>query len=172
MKRQLQTATFLITAVTLAAGSVDTTHAQERFYAFGLELGSSINLGVSGTVGTDRVALTMGLGEAMTRTGYEMSDYMFVSGSIFAAKLGDMYIYPSATLALYADCYEVGIPDGECMRMQYFDGHFHGGRIHKRIDTAVGLDLFLMGNRNGLSFSPRVYASGGFTMAFGFIWRR
>ena len=77
-----------------------------------------------------------------------------------------------ATLALYADCYEVGIPNGECMRMQYFDGHFHGGRIHKRIDTAVGLDLFLMGNRNGLSFSPKVYASGGFTMAFGFIWRR
>ncbi len=172
MKRRFQAATVLVATLVLAAGSLDTANAQERFYALGFEFGNAINFGASATVGTDRMAFTMGLGEGMTRTGYEMSDYLFVSGSIFAASLGDLHIYPSATLALHADCQEVGIPDGECVRMQYFDGQFHGGRIDKRLDTALGLDLFLMGNRNGLSLSPKIYASGGFTIAFGFIWRR
>ena len=44
--------------------------------------------------------------------------------------------------------------------------------MDKRLDVAFGVDLFLLGIRNGLSFSPKIYASGGFSMAFGFMWSR
>lgn len=172
MKRCNQAATVLITTLVIAVGSAGTAQAQGHFNSFGLEFGNAINFGASVGAGTDRMAFTFGIGEARTRTGYEMSDYALFSGSVFVGSLGDLHIYPSATLAIYADCYEARVAHGECVRWQYFDGEPNGGRMHVRLDTALGLDLFLMGNRNGLSFSPKVYASGGFTMAFGFIWRR
>ncbi len=172
MKRRNQAATVLITTLTLAAGTADAALAQRQFYSVGLEFGNAINFGAAVATGTDRMAFTLGLGEARTRMGYEMSDYLLASGSLFIASLGDLRIYPSATLAIYADCLEASSARGECVRLRYFDREPNGGRTHVRLDAAFGLDLFLMGNRNGLSFSPKVYASGGFTMAFGFIWRR
>ena len=172
MKLHKFVATALITTCGLIAAPVGSAHAQNYFTSIGLEFGTPIHIGVSITGGTERAAFTLGMGEGKTREGYRMSDYVLVSGSVFAASFGDLYIYPSASVGLYADCDEVGILDGECVRMQYFNGEHHGGRIDKRLDVAFGADLFLLGNRNGLSFSPKIYASGGFSMAFGFMWSR
>lgn len=175
MKRCQQVATVLIAAVSLAAGAIDTAQAQGRFGAFGLEAGNAVFMGAWGILeGNDRMAVTLGLGSAREAKGAETSEYLVVAGSFFARSLGKLRIYPSAALALFADCYENSDAAGRCVRGQWLRGQDGGSRIHKRVDGALGTDLFLIlaPDRRGLAFSARVYSSGRFTMGFGWTFDR